>query len=153
MSFDNFPSDVILRIAKHLTHQDFLALSETCSRMNTCLTYGSFNGNVQRKIKNLKRERVEKLKTQIVKVKKDGRNIRYIFNPSHKIQLEAVKQYGYVAIWLPEAHEDVQIESLKTEGGEFIFYLKNPTEDVKNAALLYSRRGRDRLAQELKTFK
>lgn len=116
MSLECFPSDILLKIARYLTCEEYLLLSETSKKINNCLTYGRYgSGHV-----NLKALKIFKLKKHIALVKANGRNIRYIVNPSHCVQLEAVRQDGHVLVWLPYATEQVQLEAIKRYGSDVV---------------------------------
>ena len=71
-------------------------------------------------------------------VKKEGFNIQYIKNPSEKIQLEAVRQFGdniqYNIQYIENPTEKVQLKAVKQDSFS-IQYIKNPSEKVQLEAV------------------
>src|SRR5271157_1432808 len=67
---------------------------------------------------------------QLEAVKQNGWAIKHIKNPSEQVQLEAVKQYGNAIEYIKNPSEQVQLEAVK-ENGYAIYYIENPSEQVQ----------------------
>ena len=75
---------------------------------------------------------------QICKIKERWYNMKYITNPSEKVQLEFVKKYPLNINLIIEKgiipSEQVQLEAVK-QNGNAIQYIINPSEQIKLEAV------------------
>ena len=67
-------------------------------------------------------------------VRRDGFSIRYLYNPSLKVQLEAVKQEAYAIEYIKNPSLEVQLKAVK-QNGHAIQYIVNPSEQVQLEAI------------------
>ena len=75
---------------------------------------------------------IEENLLKILKI--DGWTIKYIKNPTLKMQLEAVKQNGYAIQFIESPPPEVQLEAVKRNGWA-IQYIKNPTAEMQLEAV------------------
>lgn len=68
-------------------------------------------------------------KVQLAAVRRDGGTLSRIDNPSEKVQLTAVKHNGYVIQYIHNPSEKVQLAALKADGGS-IEYIHNPSRSI-----------------------
>jgi hypothetical protein len=73
-------------------------------------------------------------KQQLALVRRSGRNIYKISNPSEAVQLAAVKQRPYAIICIKNPLEAVQLAAVNNHG-YVIQYIKNPTQTALLTAL------------------
>ena len=71
----------------------------------------------------------------IQKIKQDPFYIKHIKNPSEKVQLAAVRQYGSSISCIDNPSEKVQLAAINKYGSS-IYFIKNPTEKAIQAAIL-----------------
>jgi len=62
-------------------------------------------------------------------VKKNGKSIKYINNPTEEMQLEAVKQDGYSIKYIKNPTKEMCMEAIN-DYGQSIQFIKNPTEEM-----------------------
>lgn len=134
VTLDKVPSDILIKIANKLTIQEYLEMSTVSKRLNNCLTYGSYWSKSSENKQTYKQLKIEKLKKHLAKVKVNGRDIRYIINPSVVVQLEAIKQNIDVIYWLPKSCIEVRLAVVK-QCGEYINIFGEEIEEVQIAAV------------------
>ena len=94
-----------------------------------------------------RREFSDLLKTeeqQLKAVKKDGRVLNFIENPSEKVKLAALCENGCNIQHLDRSNEKEQIVAVK-ENGWAIEYIKNPSEIVQLTAIVEDIRAYDKI--------
>jgi len=129
-NLDTIPFDLLLKIAYSNDLEDYLRLSEVCSAINRCLTYGRYNEtNV-----NLRKQCIDELKRQLKMVKCNGFKLEYILNPSETIQLYAVRERGHALRYIKNPSEAVQLAAISNFSYS-ISYIENPSERVQLAAV------------------
>ena len=70
-------------------------------------------------------------KVQLAAVERTPLSIRYIKNPSEKVQLAAVKEWSYSILYIKNPSEKVQLVAVKKDS-RLIQYIENPSERVKD---------------------
>ncbi len=69
------------------------------------------------------------LEEQLEKVKKDGRSVKYINDPSLEVCLAAIKENDSAIQHIKNPTEEMCLEVVKNDGYS-IAYIKNPTEEM-----------------------
>lgn len=127
----DIPSSILMMIARLLSDEEYLLLSQVSKKICFCLTYGCYT---RKKRKNLRRIKVGTLIGQLRAIRRNPDGIKYFENPPYIFKVEAIKNYPWSIQYIKDPSEELQLLAVNTNAVS-IKHIKNPSEKVQLAAV------------------
>ena len=127
----DIPSSILMMIAKLLSDEEYLLLSQVSKKICFCLTYGCYT---RIKRKNLRRIKVGTLIGQLRAIKRHPAGIKHFKNPPYIFKVEAIKSDASSIVFIKNPSEELQLLAVNTNPYA-LGYIKDPSEKVQLAAV------------------